>query len=321
MPAGLNNIINQVIHSPIPNTIINSLSNIQSHYDLGNEMFASFLDSTMTYSCPIWDTKNPENDTLEKAQLRKIHAMIDKAKVVSTDHVLEVGTGWGALSIECVKRTGCKVTTLTLSKEQKTLAEERIRLAGFSDKITVLQCDYRNLDPKENQFDKLLTVEMLEAVGPEYLAPFFECANKLLKPNGILVLQVITLPDNRYKNYLRKTDFIQKYIFPGGHLPSFTALTEAIFKGSNGDLIVDKVDNIGPHYAKALRIWREEFVKNYDRVVEETGLHHIYTETFKRKWEYYFAYCEAGFANRVLGDIQVRLVRVGNEQLLIDIPM
>ncbi|KAI8815452.1 Mycolic acid cyclopropane synthetase-domain-containing protein [Cladochytrium replicatum] len=321
LPAGLNGAVNAIVHSPIPNTIMNALSNIQAHYDLGNEMFASFLDSTMTYSCPIWDTTNPESDTLEKAQYRKIHAMISKGQVSPNDHVLEIGTGWGALSIECVKLTGCRVTTLTLSKEQKLLAEERIRAAGFEDKITVMLCDYRSLDPEVYQFDKILTVEMLEAVGPEFLPVFFETCNKLLNPQGILVLQVITMPDSRYKQYLRKTDFIQKYIFPGGHCPSVTALVDAVFKGSKGELVVDLVDNIGPHYAKALRLWREEFTENYDRVVAETGLQDIYDDVFRRKWEFYFAYCEAGFATRTLGDIQMRLVRPCNKLLLNGIPM
>ncbi|KAJ3124488.1 hypothetical protein HK098_001099 [Nowakowskiella sp. JEL0407] len=319
--GSVNKIFNYIIHSPISNTISNALTNIQAHYDLGNEFFASFLDPTMTYSCPIWDTEHPETDTLEKAQLRKIHTMIDTANVQSTDHVLEIGTGWGALSMECVKRTGCRVTTLTLSIEQKILAEERIKKAGLSHKIDVLLVDYRDLDPKKDQFDKILTVEMLEAVGREYLPKFFECMNLLLKPQGILVFQVITMPDNRYVNYLRKTDYIQKHIFPGAHCPSVTALVDAIYQGTNGQLIVDNLLNIGPHYAKALRLWREEFIKHYDRVVVETGLGHIYTQEFKRKWEFYFAYCEAGFATRTLGDIQVRLVRESNKLLLEGIPL
>lgn len=247
--------------------------------------------------------------------------MLDKACLSSQDHLLEIGTGWGALAIRAVSRFGCQVTSLTLSKEQKALAEERIAKAGYSDKITVLLCDYRNLNPEQYQFDKIVTVEMLEAVGPEFLPVFFEQCSKLLKPQGILVLQVITMPDSRYDNYLRKTDFIQKYIFPGGHCPSITALTNAVFNGSQGNLIVDHVENIGPHYAKALRLWNEAFLANYEDVVDKTQLHHIYDEVFKRKWEYYFCYCRAGFATRTLGDIQMRLTKINNQTLVKDIPM
>ncbi|KAI9362041.1 Mycolic acid cyclopropane synthetase-domain-containing protein [Zopfochytrium polystomum] len=320
LPAGLNSLINKALHSQIPNTIYNSLYNIQAHYDLGNEMFAAFLDPTMTYSCPIWDLEHAKDDSLEAAQYRKIHAILDRAVIRKGDHVLEIGTGWGALSIEAVRRHDCQVTTLTLSSEQKALAEERIAEAGLSHRITVLLKDYRDLDPTEYQFDRIVTVEMLEAVGPEFLPLFFEQAQRLLKPRGVLALQVITMPDARYKNYLSKMDFIQKYIFPGGHCPSVTALVDAVFKGTGGKLIVDEIVNIGPHYVKALRIWREKFVERFDDVVKETGLAHVYTPEFRRKWEFYFAYCEAGFASRTLGDVQMRLTKEANFDLLEGIP-
>ncbi|KAJ3083169.1 hypothetical protein HK102_001219 [Quaeritorhiza haematococci] len=384
----LNTILNNVFHSHIPNTIMNALRNIQAHYDLGNEMFAGFLDPTMTYSCPIWEVegnnagvvgdrkeegsgfanggvrrrripgtvagwkgkeneermdekidKEKEEDTLERAQLRKIHAMLDKACIRPGDHVLEIGTGWGALAIEAVRRHDCRVTTLTLSSQQKALAEARIASLGLSSKITVLLCDYRKLDPTVYQFDRIITVEMLEAVGPEFLPVFFSTCNKLLKTQGVLVLQVITMPDSRYHGYRRKVDFIQKHIFPGGHCPSVTALVEAVYKGSEGNLIVDDLQNIGPHYAKALRLWREVFVQKFDGIVEDERRKwraehsedpeakgspyppHVYDDVFKRKWEFYFAYCEAGFATRTLGDVQVRCVRMGNAALLEGIPM
>ncbi|KAJ3291058.1 hypothetical protein HDU79_002726 [Rhizoclosmatium sp. JEL0117] len=320
LPFGLNAVLNSLIHSKIPNTIYNSLVNIQAHYDLGNEMFESFLSPDMTYSCPIWELGN-EDESLESAQMRKIHRMLELAKIRKGDHVLEVGTGWGALSIEAVRLYDCTVTTLTLSKEQKALAEARIAKAGYSDRITVLLQDYRLLDPKEHQFDRIVTVEMLEAVGHDFMPVFFEQADRLLKKDGILSLQVITMVEQRYEAYCIEMDFIQKYIFPGGHCPSVTSLIEAVNKGSKGRLFVDELDNIGPHYTKALRLWREAFLANFDRVREETGLHHIYTQEFKRKWEYYFAYCEAGFATRALGDIQVRLVRECNEDLVAGIPL
>ncbi|KAJ3058521.1 hypothetical protein HDU98_005389 [Podochytrium sp. JEL0797] len=320
LPYGLNSLLNKIVHSKIPNTIYNSLVNIQAHYDLGNEMFESFLDPSMTYSCPIWELGN-EEDTLEDAQMRKIRRMLELAKIRKGDHVLEVGTGWGALSIEAVRLYDCKVTTLTLSKEQKSLAEARIAKAGLSSHITVLLQDYRLLDPAQHQFDRIVTVEMLEAVGHDFLPVFFEKADQLLKKDGVLSLQVITMVDQRYEAYCKEMDFIQKHIFPGGHCPSVTALTDAIYEGSKGRLIVDELHNIGPHYTKALRLWREEFLKHFERVREETGLYHVYTEEFKRRWEYYFAYCEAGFATRALGDVQIRLTKECNEELVAGIPL
>ncbi|KAJ3093851.1 hypothetical protein HK100_006386 [Physocladia obscura] len=320
LPFGLNSIFNSIIHSKIPNTIYNSLLNISAHYDLGNEMFESFLDPTMMYSCPIWEIGN-EGESLESAQYRKIHRILELAKIRRGDSVLEVGTGWGALSIEAVRKYDCTVVTLTLSKEQKALAEARIAKAGLSDKITVLLTDYRNLDPAHHQYDRIVTVEMLEAVGPEFMPVFFAQAEKLLKKNGILSLQVITMVDSRYIAYCKEIDFIQKYIFPGGHCPSVTSLTDAIYKGSKGKLVIDEMDNIGPHYAKALRLWREAFLENFDRIRDVTGLHHVYTQEFKRRWEYYFSYCEAGFATRALGDVQMRLTKECNEELVAGIPL
>ncbi|KAJ3273867.1 hypothetical protein HDV01_003845 [Terramyces sp. JEL0728] len=302
LPLGMNKLINSTINSNIPNTIYNALFNIQAHYDLGNELFAAFLDPTMTYSCPIWKDEN--DDDLESAQYRKIHALLENAEIEKGMKVLEIGTGWGALAIEAVKLYDCSVISLTLSEEQKLLAEERIAAAGYSDKITVLLCDYRNLDASVYHFDRIVTCEMLEAVGPEFLPLFFECADNLLGPNGIVSLQVITMPDSRYENYCTSVDFIKKHIFPGGHCPSVTALVDAVYAGSKGRLIVDKLENIGPHYAKCLRLWRERFMANFDEVVKETGKPHIYTPEFKRKWEFYFAYCEVGFSTRSLGDVQ-----------------
>ncbi|KAJ2998270.1 hypothetical protein HDV02_004690 [Globomyces sp. JEL0801] len=317
LPFGLNYLLNRALNSSIPNTIYNSLFNIQAHYDLGNELFTAFLDPTMTYSCPIW--KDEQDDDLEGAQLRKIHSLLEMANIKKGMKVLEVGTGWGALAIEAVKKYDCEVVSITLSQEQKVLAEERIELAGYSDKITVLLCDYRNMDPNEYQFDRIVTCEMLEAVGPEFLPVFFNQADQLLKPNGVLSLQVITFPDSRHEEYCQKIDFIQKYIFPGGHCPSVSSLTKAIFQGTQGRLIIDSLTNIGPHYAKCLRLWRERFLASYDQIAAESGKPY-YNEEFKRKWEFYFAYCEVGFKVRTLGDIQVRLTREANPDLLEGIP-
>ncbi|TPX75107.1 hypothetical protein CcCBS67573_g03626 [Chytriomyces confervae] len=317
LPFNLNSLLNAIIHSKIPNTIYNSLLNIQAHYDLGNEMFESFLDPTMTYSCPIWELGN-EHESLESAQLRKIHRMLELAEIRKGDHVLEIGTGWGALGIEAVKLYDCHVTTLTLSKEQKALAEARIAKAGFSDRITVLLQDYRLMNPSTHgQFDRIVTVEMLEAVGAEFMPTFFAKMDQLLKPDGILSLQVITIADERFKAYTQEIDYIQKYIFPGGQCPCVASLTDAIYKGSEGRLFIDELHNIGPHYSKALRLWREAFMDKFDEVRDATGLHHVYTNEFRRRWEYYFAYCEAGFATRGLGDIQpISEITVMNDSIL-----
>ncbi|TPX67654.1 hypothetical protein SpCBS45565_g03614 [Spizellomyces sp. 'palustris'] len=318
LPTGLNSLLNSVLHSRIPNTILNAVSNIQAHYDLGNEMFAGFLDRSMMYSCPVWAG---EDDTLEQAQYRKIHAILDLASIEEGHHVLEVGTGWGALAIEAVKRHRCRVTTLTLSKEQKALAEKRIAAEGLSSSIDVQLMDYRHMSSRQ-RFDRIIAVEMLEAVGPEFLPVFFAKCHELLHPtHGIVALQVITMPDSRYEQYLKKVDFIQRHIFPGGHCPSVTALVESVYQGSKGHLIVDELRNIGPHYAKALRIWREKFIENCDTVAQEHGLESKYDKVFKRKWEFYFAYCEAGFATRTLGNVQLRLTRCNNTDLLHGIPL
>ncbi|KAI9020424.1 Mycolic acid cyclopropane synthetase-domain-containing protein [Hyaloraphidium curvatum] len=314
------------------NTIYKAITNVSAHYDLGNDMFQSFLDPTMTYSCPIWKTVDPadrEEESLESASLRKLHTMISKARIGHADHVLEIGSGWGSMAIEAVKQTGCRVTTLTLSVEQKKLAEERIAAAGLSDRITVLLKDYRafvseHLAAGGRPFDRLLSCEMLEAVGFEFLPTYFDCVDRILdKKRGVACIQFISMPESRYEEYRRTTDYIQKHIFPGGHCPTPTAVIDAVYKGSKGNLIVEDLENIGGHYAKALRIWREEFVRNFDKVVAAADEKHkrIYDDVFRRKWEFYFAYCEAGFAAKILGDHHIVLCREADDSLLSGIPM
>ena len=233
------------------------------------------------------------SEDLEEAQTTKLHYFIDQACLKCDDHVLEIGTGWGSFAIEAVKMTGCRVTSLTLSIEQKALAEERIDAAGMSDKIEVLLCDYRALPPPiEGHFDKVISIEMLEAVGAEYLQTYFECIDRLLKPEGgIAVFQCITIPETRYATYAAGNDFIRKYIFPGGHLPTVSQLVRNIDDGSKGTLIVDAIRNIGGHYAKTLRVWRENFLMNFDSEIrpallnEHRGMKEQDVEVFRRKWE------------------------------------
>ncbi|KAH4015569.1 hypothetical protein HBI09_206000 [Parastagonospora nodorum] len=316
------------------NNLKNARLNIAAHYDISNEMFAAFLSPDMTYSTPIWLPKsNPksENETLYDAQMRKLDRFIDNTHIKGSDHVLEIGTGWGSFAMRAVQRTGCKVTSLTLSIEQKELAEERIREAGMSDNITVLLCDYRSLQPPESgAFDKIVSIEMLEAVGKEYLVTYFKCVDKLLKKEGgIACFQCITMPDGRYEAYAKSDDFIRRYIFPGGHLPAVSELVSSIQTASAGSLVVDSVENIGPHYAKALRLWRESFLENWNGTIKpqlikekaDQGMDDEGAEVFKRKWDYYFRYSEAGFSTKTLGDVIITVGREGAVQMMEDVPL
>lgn len=259
-------------------------------------MFAAFLSEDMTYSCPIWqplsDPKS-QHESLESAQETKLQYFIDAAKIKSTDHVLEIGTGWGSFAIAAVRKTGCRITSLTLSREQKELAEQRIAVAGYTDNVEILLCDYRALPtPREGLYDKVVSIEMLEAVGREFLDTYFDCINRLLKPEGgIAVFQCITMPETRYEAYSKGEDFIRKYIFPGGHLPTVSQLVGSIERGSKGTLVVDAILNIGGHYAKTLRLWRDKFERHFDSKIrpalmdEHEGMTERDVNLFRRKWE------------------------------------
>ncbi|KAF1948898.1 cyclopropane-fatty-acyl-phospholipid synthase [Byssothecium circinans] len=320
------------------NNLKNARLNIMAHYDISNDMFAAFMSPDMTYSCPIWLPKSdPQHltETLEEAQMRKLDRFIDNTHLKPSDHLLEIGTGWGSLAIRAVQRTNCRVTSVTLSLEQKELAEQRIRSAGLSSKIKVLLCDYRDLQvPPEGPYDKLISIEMLEAVGREYMEEYFRCIHRLLKPEGaIAAFQCITMPEARYDAYANSDDFIRRYIFPGGHLPTVTQLVSSIATGSAGALVVDNIENIGPHYAKALRLWRTEFLDNWEGRIKpmlvreqkgkglEKGLDEESAEVFRRKWEYYFRYSEAGFVTKTLGDVILTVGREGAVQMLEDVPL
>ncbi|CAK7225207.1 hypothetical protein SBRCBS47491_005813 [Sporothrix bragantina] len=309
------------------NTLSNALLNISAHYDISNDMFAAFLSPDMTYSCPVWSKEadtantNAKTESLEDAQMRKLDRFIDGAHVKASDHVLEIGTGWGSLAMRAVQRTGCRVTSLTLSREQKALAEERIAAARLSDRITVLLMDYRTLAEQARDdgqtYDKIISIEMLEAVGQEYLATYFRCIHGLLKQDGgIAVFQCITMPEGRHAAYSKSVDFINHYIFPGGYLPSITQLLNHISTESAGTLIIEGVENIGGHYARTLRLWKEAFLARFDDTIrpalrrEHAGMTDAEMEVFRRKWEYYFTYCEAGFVTKTLGDV---IITVGRE--------
>jgi cyclopropane-fatty-acyl-phospholipid synthase len=295
--------LNRLKHTLQRNSKRGSSKNIQAHYDLSNDFFRLFLDKSMTYSCAIF--KSPK-DSLEEAQMHKIDAMISKARIDANCHVLEIGSGWGTLAIEVAKRTGCKVTTITLSKEQLAYVRDRIQQEGLEHRVQVKLCDYRDV---RGSFDRVLSVEMLEAVGHEYLGTFYAAIERVLKPNGIAVIQVITMPDHRYETYRRGCDWIQKYIFPGSLLPSLTALGEAAT--SNSHLLLEAVENIGPHYAHTLLEWRRRFMLGKLNV-ERIGFD-LY---FQKTWEYYLAYCEAAFATRTLNVLQLVYSREACQTLL-----
>ena len=285
------------------NTLTRAKDNIKEHYDLSNAMYALFLDKTMTYSCAVFDHKN---ESLEEAQLRKIDRILERACLAEHHHLLEIGTGWGTLAMRAVTRFGCRVTSLTLSEEQQHLAQQRIADAGLSDHIEVLLCDYRRVT---GQYDRIVSVEMLEAVGKAFFPAFFKQCDRLLKPTGIMVLQTITMPDQHYKAYSKTTDWIRLFIFPGGLLPSLTALTQVLTLHTT--LVIKQVESIGPHYALTLAQWRERFLGNREKILE-LG----FPETFIRRWEYYFSYCEAGFAQHYIDDLQIVLTRPRNQDCM-----
>lgn len=288
-------------------------------------------------STPVSSLLNKKKDDLYDAQMRKIHHIIRKADIRPGHRVLEIGSGWGALAIEAVRLTGCEVDTLTLSVAQKVLAEERIAAAGpeFAQKIRVHLMDYRAM-PEEWQgtFDRFVSVEMIEAVGREFLEGYWTIVDwALKKENAMGVVQVITIPEARFENYIREVDFIRKWIFPGGFLPTVNFLVETLTKGSSGSLIVESISNIGPHYARTLREWRRRFEAKFDEVIvpalqseypdvmgPQTGLKGLREiEVFKRKWIYYYCYCEVGFTTRTLGDHIMTFTREGNSSFGCDV--
>jgi cyclopropane-fatty-acyl-phospholipid synthase len=278
-----------------------SRRNIAAHYDLGNDFFQLFLDPTMNYSCGIF----PSDDVdMEQASLAKMDAICRKLDLRPEDHLLEIGTGWGGLAIYAAGRYGCRVTTTTISRRQHELATARVVEAGLQDRVTLLLEDYRDL---EGRFDKLVSVEMIEAVGHQYLDTYFAKCSELLKPEGMMLLQAITIRDQLYDEAVKRVDFIKRYIFPGGFIPSVNAISNSVTRAS--DMRLFHLQDIGPHYATTLRRWRERFFKNID-AVRELG----YPESFVRMWEFYLCYCEGGFLERQIGNVQMLLAKPLNRR-------
>ena len=287
------------------NTLKGSKKNILAHYDLSNDFYKLFLDESMTYSAGIFTTPDT---TLEEAQYEKLDRLCRKLNLQPHDQVLEIGTGWGSLALHAATHYGCHVTTTTISDAQYTLAKERIEAAGLTDKITLLKQDYRQL---EGQYDKLVSIEMIEAVGHKYIPTYFQHCSRLLKPDGIMALQGITLADQHFDTYLNTIDFIKKYVFPGACLISQQHVLQVL--KDKTDLRVVHLEDIALDYAKTLKIWRERFFENIE-AVKNLG----FSEAFIRLWEFYLTYCEGGFREQYIGDIQLVLAKSGNVNLKIN---
>jgi cyclopropane-fatty-acyl-phospholipid synthase len=296
--------IMRILHWLNSNTTEGSRKNIAAHYDLGNSLFELFLDPSMMYSSAIFNDQTP---SLQAASELKLKTICDKLDLQPGDHVLEIGTGWGGFAIYAARHYGCKVTTTTISQQQYQLAKQRVEAAGLRDHVTLLLEDYRHL---QGQYDKLVSIEMIEAVGYQFYDTYFAKVSALLKPTGLALIQAITIADQRYESAKKSVDFIQRYIFPGSCIPSNTAMLNSITRVS--DMRLYDLEDIGPHYATTLRMWRENFFANISQV-RQLG----YSEEFINMWEFYLCYCEGGFAERALGDVHLLLAKPANRRATI----
>jgi cyclopropane-fatty-acyl-phospholipid synthase len=294
--AHLTRPLQKMFHWLNRNTRNGSQRNIAAHYDLGNDFYALWLDKRMMYSGAIFEHVDM---SLEAASVAKLDRICRKLNLSPRDHVLEIGTGWGGFAIYAAENYGCRVTTTTISGQQYDYAEDAIARAGLEDRVTLLQSDYRDLD---GEYDKLVSIEMIEAVGHEYHDTYFRKCCELLKRDGLMLLQAITIADQHYERAKRTVDFIKRYIFPGGCLTSVTAMSDTLTRKT--DMRIVNLEDIGPHYATTLRCWRERFFDNVDRV---RGMG--YSEEFIRMWQYYLCYCEGAFLERAIGNVQMLMMR------------
>lgn len=278
------------------NTRSGSRRNISAHYDLGNALFEQMLDPTMMYSAAMFTS---DADSLEQAQLHKLERICCKLDLKPEDHLLEIGTGWGGMALYAASHYGCRVTTTTLSQQQYDYTRQRIEDQGLGDRITLLLKDYRDLS---GEYDKLVSIEMIEAVGHRYLAQYFQQCARLLKPDGLMLLQAITMRDQRYEQAKNAVDFIQRYIFPGGALPSVTRMLDSLTQST--DLNLHHMEDFGLHYARTLHLWHQNLVQARHSL-EALG----YDEQFFRLWEFYLCYCEGGFMERSIGTAQLLLAK------------
>lgn len=284
------------------NTLHGSKRNISEHYDLGNDFFRLFLDQNLMYSSAIFQHRD---ESLDVAATRKLERICQKLDLKPGMHVVEIGTGWGGFALHAAGKHGVRVTTTTISDEQYNLAVQRVQAAGLADRVTILKQDYRLL---EGQFDRLVSIEMIEAIGHQYLKTYFKQCERLLKPDGIGLIQAITIEDHRYEQALRAVDFIKRYIFPGSFIPSISAMIESM--RSVSDLKLYHLEDFGTSYAETLRQWHVRFLEQLDAVRAQG-----YSTRFQRMWRWYLAYCEGGFLERSIGVVQMLLVRPGARRL------
>jgi cyclopropane-fatty-acyl-phospholipid synthase len=285
-------------HALKRNTRDGARKNISAHYDLGNDFFRLFLDPTMMYSAALFPT---DKTTLEEASIAKLEELCQQLELTSGDHLLEIGTGWGGMAIHAARKYGCRVTTTTISREQYEYACARVREEGLQDRVTVLCEDYRNL---RGSFDKLVSIEMIEAVGHDFYSSYFQRCSQLLKPEGKMVIQAITIADQRYAAARDSVDFIQRYIFPGGSLPSVSVIADHLARDTDMQMI--HLRDITRDYALTLAHWRERFLQAQS-AVRDMG----FDQTFMRMWEFYLAYCEGGFRERIIGTVQLAFAKPG----------
>jgi len=296
--ARLAGLLLRAAHALRRNTRAGSRRNIAAHYDLGNELFALFLSPDLMYSSALWQGRE---DTLAQASARKLERICARLELGPSDHVLEIGSGWGGFAIHAAARYGCRVTTTTISREQQRLALERVRQAGLENRVRVLLEDYRALT---GRYDKVVSIEMIEAIGAQYLPTYFGQLGRLLSERGLALLQAITIEDHRYAQALRSVDFIKRHIFPGSFIPSIQAMLAA--KTAACELALVHLEDFGLSYARTLEAWRQAFLERRPQV-RDLG----FDERFIRLWEYYLAYCEGGFRERSIGVVQMLFAAPG----------
>ena len=299
--AKFKNALLKIGHLLNKNTVNGSRRNIAGHYDLGNDLFEHFLDSRMMYSSAIYS--NP-NENLEIASERKLRTICNKLDLNANDQVIEIGTGWGGFAVYAAQNYGCHVTTTTISSQQHEYTARLIKSKGLEQKITLLKQDYRSLS---GQYDKLVSIEMVEAVGHQYLNTYLKQIDDLLKPDGLALIQAITIEDHRYKQALKSVDFIKKYIFPGSFIPSIGAMLSANANSTEMKLV--NLEDFGVSYAYTLRDWQYKFNKNIESI-EAAG----YSKDFQRMWRFYFSYCEGGFLERAISDVHLLLAKPQNRR-------
>ncbi|MXW44698.1 MAG: class I SAM-dependent methyltransferase [Gammaproteobacteria bacterium] len=296
--SALGSIPRGIGHALRRNTRSGSRRNISAHYDVGNDFFQLFLDPTMLYSCAFFPS---EDASLEEASIAKLDRLCEMLQLKPGLQVLEIGSGWGACAIHLARKYGCRVVSITISERQHAEAVQRVKAAGLEDRVEIRMQDYRDTG---GQFDRLISIEMIEAVGAQYLDLFFNRCSELLKPDGLMALQAITITDQAYRAAVKRVDFIKRYIFPGGFLPSVEAIMGAVRRRTDFRLV--RMEDIGSHYVHTLRLWAEALRRNWD-AAKELG----YSSEFLRMYEFYFRYCEAGFAERTIGDSQMLFAKPG----------